>query len=289
MKKFGSKLYKFFKILLLFAFIAILIKAFAFDAFRIPSASMENTLLPGDFILASKLAYNISTPRDIPIIDFPIPYINLFKTGQPEVNDVVIFQFPRGFERDPIRSESKYIKRIVAGPHDTLKITKGEIFINNKKLNLPQTFQKPEEVNRGGWVTEENLYPPGEKWNRSNYGPIVVPAKGDTIHINPENFERWQSVIVMDYGERALIKEGTIITLDGKPISDYVLTQNCYFVLGDNSQVSMDSRHFGFITDNMIIGKALIIYWSYDSQKTAPGHLGFLSAIRTNRLFKVIK
>lgn len=289
MKKFGAKLYKFFKILVLVVFIALIIKAFAFDAFQIPSASMENTLLPGDFIFASKLAYNISTPREIPVIDYPIPYVNLFETGKPKINDVIIFQFPRGFERDPLRGDSKYIKRIIAGPHDTLKITNGEYFVNGKKLALPSTFIKPDKVDRGGWVTEENIYPPGEKWNRSNYGPIVVPAKGDTISINPETFDRWQSVIVMDYGERALIKEGTIITLNGKPISDYVLTQDCYFVLGDNPQVSMDSRQFGFVTDDMIIAKALLIYWSYDPQKAAPGPLGFLSAIRSNRIFEVIK
>ena len=289
MKKFGTKLYKFFKILLLFALIALIIKAFAFDAFQIPSASMENTLLPGDFILASKLAYNISTPREILIIDFPIPYVNLIETGKPKINDVIIFQFPRGFERDPLRGDSKYIKRIIAGPHDTLKITNDEYFVNGRKLDLPQTFRKPDEVNKGGWVTEENIYPPGEKWNRFNYGPIVVPAKGDTININPENFERWQSVIVMDYGERALIKEGTIITLEGRPINNYILIQDCYFVVGDNPQVSMDSRQFGFVTDDMIIGKALLIYWSYDPRKTAPGPLGFLSAIRSNRLFEIIK
>ena len=50
----------------------------------------------------------------------------------------------------------------------------------------------------------------------------------------------------------------------------------------------MDSRHFGCITDDMIIGKALLIYWSYDSEKIAPGPLGFLSAIRANRLFKIV-
>jgi signal peptidase I len=60
-------------------------------------------------------------------------------------------------------------------------------------------------------------------------------------------------------------------------------------VLGDNLDVSMDSRQFGFITDNMIIGKAMFIYWSFDSEKVAPGPLGFLSAIRANRIFKGIE
>jgi signal peptidase I len=90
----------------------------------------------------------------------------------------------------------------------------------------------------------------------------------------------------MDHGERSLLSEGTLVTLDGRAIFEYVLKQDHYFVIGDNFEVSMDSRHFGFITDDMIIGKALFIYWSFDSEKVAPGPLGFLSAIRADRIFK---
>ena len=90
----------------------------------------------------------------------------------------------------------------------------------------------------------------------------------------------------MDHGERSLLSEGTLVTLDGRAIFEYVLTQDHYFVIGDNFEVSMDSRHFGFITDNMIVGKAMFIYWSYNTENVAPGPLGFLSAIRANRIFK---
>jgi signal peptidase I len=289
MSKFFNKLSKYFKILLLIAIIALIIKAFAFDAFKIPSASMENTLLPGDFIIANKFAYEFSTPHEIPILDIPIPYKNLIDVSKPKVKDVVVFQFPRGFENDSLRNNSKYIKRIIAGPHDTLKIVNGEIFVNGRILVLPSTIKTPKEKERSGWVIDDKIYPPGSKWNKYNYGPIVIPGKGDTIKISPENFEKWQSIIVMDFGERALIPEGTIVTLAGKAISEYVLKQDHYFVLGDNPEVSMDSRYFGFITDNMIIGKAMFIYWSYNSKKTAPGSLGFLSAIRSDRLFNFIK
>jgi len=289
MSKFFNKLSKFFKILVLVAIIALIIKAFAFDAFKIPSASMENTLLPGDFIIANKFAYEFSTPHEIPFLNVPIPYKNLIDVSKPKVKDIVVFQFPRGFENDSLRNNSKYIKRIVAGPHDTLKIVDGEIFVNGRIIVLPSTIKISKERERSGWVIDDKIYPPGAKWNKYNYGPIVIPGKGDTIKISPENFEKWQSIIVMDFGERALIPEGTIITLAGKAISEYVLKQDHYFVIGDNSEVSMDSRYFGFITDNMIIGKAMFIYWSYNSNKTAPGPLGFLSAIRGDRLFRFIK
>ena len=89
---FFKKLYKFLKILILVALIALIIKAFAIDAFQIPSISMENTLMPGDFILANKFAYHISTPRAIPIADVPIPQYKMFEIGKPEINDVIILR-----------------------------------------------------------------------------------------------------------------------------------------------------------------------------------------------------
>lgn len=286
---FFKKLYKFFKIILLVILIALVIKAFALDAFRIPSTSMENTLQPGDFIIANKFAYEIGTPREIPIAELPIPNYKLFEIGKPEINDIIIFEFPKGFENDPLRGGSKYVKRLIAGPHDTLRITDGVIFINGKSIKMPSTFQSPNFEEDEDSILQETIYPPGAKWNRISYGPIIVPGKGDTIKITPENFKAWQSVIVMDHGERSLLSEGTLVTLDGRAISEYVLTQDHYFVIGDNFDESMDSRNFGFITDNMIIGKALFIYWSYDTEKVAPGPLGFLSAIRANRIFKGIE
>jgi signal peptidase I len=286
MGNFSEKFGNFFKILFWVAFIAFMIKGFAIDAFRIPSTSMENTLQPGDFVLANKFAYSISTPREIPLTNISLSQYKFFEVGKPQINDIVIFEFPKGFESDPLKGGSKYIKRVIAGPHDTLKITNGQIFINGKLIVLPSTFQTPKYLNDEDSLRQETIYPPGAKWNRISYGPIIIPAKGDTISVAPENFERIQSVIVMDHGERSLLVEGTLVTLDGRAISEYVLKQDHYFVIGDNFEKSMDSRNFGFITDNMIIGKAMFIYWSYNSEKVAPGPLGFLSAIRADRIFK---
>lgn len=286
MNLFFKKLRKFIKIIFIISLVAIIIKAFAIDAFQIPSTSMENTLMPGDFILANKFAYEIATPREIPFADIHIPQYKLFEVGKPEINDIVVFEFPQGFEKDPMRSGSKYVKRLVAGPHDTLKITDGVIFVNGEKIPLPSSYKSFNYLDKNGIVNDETIYPPGAKWNRISYGPIIIPAKGDTIKISPENFERWQSVIVMDHGQRTLLSEGTLVTLDGRAIFEYVLKQDHYFVIGDNFEESLDSRHFGFITDNMMVGKALFIYWSFDSEKVAPGPLGFLSAIRANRILK---
>ena len=112
---------------------------------------------------------------------------------------------------------------------------------------------------------------------------------GDTIEVNSRNLERVKQMIVMDYGERVLRDEGTVITLNAKPIQEYVFQNDNYFVIGDNLDVSMDSRYLGFITEEMIVGKVLFIYWSMDNKKSAPGPLGFLSGLRARRIFKGVE
>lgn len=250
---------------------------------------MKNTLLPGDFIIVNKFAYNISTPKEIPFTNLQIPYITFIETGTPKINDLVIFDFKGKYQPDSLLANPKLVKRIIACPGDTLQIKNKKFLLNGEELILPLSVLKGKEIQRRSWQKEEGIYPPGSKWNRDNYGPLIIPQKGDTIKLSPRNLKRWKQLIVMDYGDNVLREEGSVITLDNKPIREYVLTKNHYFVIGDNLDVSMDSRYFGFVTDDMIIGKVLIIYWSMDFDKMAPGPLGFLSAIRSDRIFKVVQ
>lgn len=247
---------------------------------------MENTLLAGDFIIVNKLAYKFSTPAKIPFTNIKIPYANLFNTWKPEKNDLIVFNYPEKYLQDTTLLSHQFIKRIIACPGDTLQFINKKIFINGKELLLPPTIKYSDESIRRRGVVEENIFPNGSKWNRDNYGPIIVPKKGDTIEVNSHNLEKVKQIIVMDYGERVLRDEGTVITLNANPIHQYVIQNDNYFVIGDNIDVSMDSRYLGFINEEMIIGKALFIYWSVDSKKIAPGPLGFLSGLRTNRIFK---
>ena len=94
MGNFKEKLGKFFKILFWVIVVAFIVKAFAIDAFRIPTTSMENTLQPGDFILVNKFAYEIATPREIPLANLPIHQYKAFEIGKPQINDIVVFEFP---------------------------------------------------------------------------------------------------------------------------------------------------------------------------------------------------
>ncbi len=247
---------------------------------------MENTLLAGDFIIVNKIAYKFSTPAKIPFTNIKIPHITLLETWEPEINELVVFNYPETFLDDSTITSNQFIKRIVACPGDTLQFINKKVFVNNKELSLPSTLKFSNENVRRRGIVEDNIFPEGAKWNRDNYGPIIIPKKGDTIGVNSRNLEKVKQIIVMDYGERVLRDEGTVITLNAKPIQEYVIQNDHFFVIGDNLDVSMDSRYLGFISDEMIIGRALFIYWSMDNEKSAPGPLGFLSAIRTRRIFK---
>ena len=247
---------------------------------------MENTLLAGDFIIVNKIAYKFSTPEKIPFTGIKIPHFTLLKTWEPEINELVVFNYPETFLQVSTITANHFIKRIVAGPGDTLQFINKKVFVNNEELTLPSTIKFSNENVRRRGIVEDNIFPKGSKWNRDNYGPIIIPKKGDTIAVNSRNLEKVKQIIVMDYGERVLRDEGSVITLNAKPIQEYVIQNDNYFVIGDNLDVSMDSRYLGFITEEMIIGKALFIYWSMDSEKSAPGPLGFLSEIRARRIFK---
>jgi signal peptidase I len=93
----------------------------------------------------------------------------------------------------------------------------------------------------------------------------------------------WKRLIVYEYGEKVVRKEGSVITIDDKPVRNYVVKKNHYFVIGDNFNNSRDSRFFGFINDDMIDGKATFIYLSIDPAKSGSC---FFSKIRWKRIFK---
>ena len=129
--KFGArgKLIKYLKLFLIAFIAAILAKSFFIDAYRIPTTSMENTLLPGDFLFINKAAYSFSTPHTFPFTEIDIPWIKIFSISKPERNDVITFNFPGTIYEFRPQVPVKFVKRIVGLPGDTLQI------INKKILN----------------------------------------------------------------------------------------------------------------------------------------------------------
>jgi signal peptidase I len=188
--------------------IAMVIRTFVVQAFKIPSGSMESTLLVGDHILVNK--FLLGTPVDVPFTN-----ITLFRMPglrNPARGDIIVFKYPRDPKRD-------FIKRVIGIGGDVVESRDKQIFVNGRRLMEPYAQHVDEDIK------------PGDPDPRDNFGPIVVP-KGDV------------------------------------------------FVMGDNRDQSYDSRYWGFVNDDEIKGKAIIIYWSWDKD---------ITWVRFNRIGRLVK
>lgn len=274
------------KYLILLLVLVLIIKFFAVDAYKIPTGSMKDTLLEGDFILVNKTAYDISTPHQIPILGGKLTRMKIFSLSKPKSNDVVAFDIPLEFYNPSSENYSVLIKRIIGLPGDTLEIKNREVFINKNKLRNPDYLHINFSENQSTNV-DEKLFPYNKNWTIDDYGPVVIPKKGMTVELNPKNISLWQNAINIDFGEKVMSVEGTVINLKGKPIREYTFEKDYYFVLGDNRENSLDSRYFGYVPEEWIIGKAFMIYWSKIPVQSN-GISDYFNSIRFSRLMQSI-
>lgn len=274
------------KYLILLLVLVLIIKFFAVDAYKIPTGSMKDTLLEGDFILVNKTAYDISTPHQIPFLGGKLTRMKIFSLSKPKSNDVVAFDIPLEFYNPSSENYSVLIKRIIGLPGDTLEIKNREVFINKNKLRNPDYLHINFSENQSTNV-DEKLFPYNKNWTIDDYGPVVIPKKGMTVELNPKNISLWQNAINIDFGEKVMSVEGTVINLKGKPIREYTFEKDYYFVLGDNRENSLDSRYFGYVPEEWIIGKAFMIYWSKIPVQSN-GIFDYFNSIRFSRLMQSI-
>ena len=120
------------------------------------------------------------------------------------------------------------------------------------------------------------------KWNKDYFGPVVIPEKGVTVELSKETFPLYERLITVYEGHR-LKREGNTILLDGEEVSEYTFEMNYFFVLGDNRDNSSDSRYWGFLPEDHIVGKASTILFSLDNDK---GWFG--GGVRWDRVFSGI-
>lgn len=248
---------------------------------------MENTLEVGDFLLVNKLAYGLHTPRRIPFTATSLPSFDLSFFRSVHRGDVIVFEFPGNqFEVKPSESVN-YIKRCIGLPGDTIEIRFGKVLVNGNETSFPLHSISAAHAADKTFRRNTEMFPEGSAFNDVNYGPIVVPKRGDILKINPSTFSRWHIFIERE-GHTVQIKADTIL-IDGTPASTYHMRQNYYFVLGDNRDNSLDSRYWGFVPDDHLIGEAIFIYWSWDPEVPVYSISEKYSTIRWNRIGTLIR
>ncbi len=134
-------------------------------------------------------------------------------------------------------------------------------------------------------MVEPNIFPDSKlfPWNGDFYGPLVIPKKGMTIRVDEKTLATYGGTIAKyDHNDNVRIENGKLY-IDGKELSEYTFHQNYYFMMGDNRHNSLDSRYWGFVPEDHIVGKAFFIWLSIDRQAD------FLHKIRWDRFFKLIK
>ncbi len=132
---------------------------------------------------------------------------------------------------------------------------------------------------------EYNIFPDAKvfPWNGDFYGPLVIPAKGMTIQINEKTLATYGSTIQLyDHNKDVKIENGKL-KIDGKEVTEYTFKQNYYFMMGDNRHNSLDSRYWGFVPEDHVVGKAFFIWLSIEK------NADFVNKIRWNRFFKLIE
>ncbi len=277
----------YFELLLLSLLTALMLKMFFIEAYRIPSGSMENTLLEGDFIFVNKFVFGLRTPASIPFTSVAIPSFHSPGLRAIRRGDVIVFRFPGLREEITPRENTNYIKRCIGLPGDTLSIIHKIIHVNGHRLGNPPFMKLENQSVLPRGVRNPNIFPPDAPFNEDNYGPLIIPRKGMSIPLTPGNYPQWY-VFIRREGH-TMTEEGGTISIDGTPADSYTVEHDYIFVMGDNRDNSLDSRFWGFVPVDNIVGQAMLIYWSWEGDSEPSSILAPLRDIRWDRIGKLIR
>ena len=296
---------------IIFAVIVVtFINIFFFQAFKIPSSSMEKTLYTGDHLFVSKLTYGPrvpQTPLTVPFTHNVIfgkeSYSTLIQNDYRRLKglrnvrrgDIVVFGFPNGdtvlrkapsedyyslcrfygkqkvistlgpVVARPADKVDHYVKRCVAIPGDTLEIRDGLVWIDGVKqetypgMQISRNLEKVQNDYR-----EIFPFSPDYTWTRDEFGPLWIPQKGATVELTRENLPLYERIIRVY--EHSSVEEALAA-------GSYTFKQDYYFMMGDNRHNSLDSRYWGFVPEDHIVGRPVVIWLSTDERKKFPKNI----------------
>lgn len=232
---------------------------FILQAVTVPTGSMQNTILVGDYLLVNKFVF---APGGKPLSFLPQAEI---KRG-----DIIVFKYP-GNKLNPASDRSRgiipfqvnYVKRVIGLPGETVEFRDNQVFINGKLLPEHRLVSTDPYVDTEAKTTEVEPRPEG-----AGYSVIYSESA------------------MKDAMEKATATRGMNFGIAGKQMT---VPEDSYFVMGDNRNNSEDSRYWGFVSRDLVIGRAMFVYWSCDREASGGSMTGCGTNPRLDRIFKMIK
>jgi len=233
---------------------------------------MEPTLKTGDYIMVNKM---ILGPRVFKDWKF-------WANGNWEMkrlkglrairrNEILVFNFPitnNDWSKVEMDFNAHYVKRCVGTPGDTFYIQNGLYKVKRSTDTLGAHCNQLDLSTMNDSTLNKvvfNCFPFDSihHWTMKNFGPFYIPKAKDRIRIDYKNIELYRKMIVYETG-KSIETKNNVITLGGKPLREYVFTMNYYFMAGDYVMDSKDSRYWGLLPEDHIIGKVALIWKSED-------------------------
>ena len=241
-----------FGVLLLSLLAALVLKLFVLDAIYIPSQSMEKTLLDGDYVLVNKLVYGARLPGTIPFLKTDLSKFHLPAIREIADEDNVVFDLHT--LSGPENTTVRFVKRCLARSGDEIEARDGDLFVN------------------GTMVSDKRILN-GKEFFGSDFVPVIIPHAGDVVDLTNSSRWLWEDIIRKD-GHEISIDVSSTIRIDGTPATRYKAEKNYLIVVGDNVEHSYDSRDWGFLPQENVIGEAMMIYWSVSPSSVRLGRVG---------------
>ena len=295
--------------------VVLLLRGFAFTSCLIPSTGMENSLFQGERILVNKWSYGLRVPL--------MSLFSYHRWCERSVRqqDVVVFNNPAAIGQPTIDRREIYISRCIGTPGETLlvdslfSVSSPEAQFNPDKKRLysyPATkeqlitslmqtlsitndglmgsndsthvrsFSRYEYYLLEQAISDQNWIQPLTEKSEKELKPLIVPGKGKALRVYPWNITLLRNTLVMHEGKQAEIKNDTLY-IDGKPTQHCFFTKDYYWMASNNSVNLSDSRLFGFVPQDHIIGKASLIWFSKEKGT------GIFDGYRWNRFFQSVK
>ncbi len=273
----------------MFVLVFLLVQTLFLSSFKIPSGSMEPTLEAGDYILVNKTVpgarlFNIfASLRDEETTIRRAPGVRPLRR-----NDVVVFNYPYAHGNETIRMDIMvyYVKRCIGLPGDTLTIDQGYYRIPGIRQDLGymngQKQARQAHTFFAAQAKAETLFPYDSlfHWNTQAFGPLYIPAKGDSLPLTREHVALYRKLITWECHQPVRLDDDGTAYIGDEPATGYRFTHNYYFMAGDNVQASLDSRYWGLVPEDYIVGKAWLIWKSIDPNTDDWRSNRFLKRIR---------